>query len=103
MIQVENLSKSFTLHNQGGTVIPVMAGAALHVDPGECVGLVSWRSPGCRGTANPLASRMQAGEKGHGPPVSPGSRRLSAPFAHMRKSGLAGTAAGETSSAPAAP
>ena len=29
MIQVENLSKSFTLHNQGGTVIPVMEGAAL--------------------------------------------------------------------------
>ncbi|TJZ91632.1 phosphonate C-P lyase system protein PhnL [Paracoccus gahaiensis] len=40
MIHVENLSKTFTLHNQGGTVIPVMAGANLHVDPGECVGLV---------------------------------------------------------------
>lgn len=39
MITVENLSKSFTLHNQGGIVIPVMAGANLHVDPGECVGL----------------------------------------------------------------
>lgn len=40
MIEIENLSKSFTLHNQGGTVIPVMAGAALRVRPGECVGLV---------------------------------------------------------------
>jgi alpha-D-ribose 1-methylphosphonate 5-triphosphate synthase subunit PhnL len=39
MIRIENLSKSFTLHNQGGTVIPVMAGAALTVAPGECVGL----------------------------------------------------------------
>jgi alpha-D-ribose 1-methylphosphonate 5-triphosphate synthase subunit PhnL len=39
MIVVENLSKSFTLHNQGGAVIPVMAGAALTVAPGECVGL----------------------------------------------------------------
>jgi alpha-D-ribose 1-methylphosphonate 5-triphosphate synthase subunit PhnL len=40
MIEVSNLSKSFTLHNQGGAVIPVMAGAALQVAPGECVGLV---------------------------------------------------------------
>lgn len=39
MICVENLSKSFTLHNQGGTVIPVMAGARLDVVPGECVAL----------------------------------------------------------------
>ena len=31
MIRIENLSKSFTLHNQGGAVIPVMAGAALTV------------------------------------------------------------------------
>ncbi|QRZ14582.1 phosphonate C-P lyase system protein PhnL (plasmid) [Paracoccus methylovorus] len=40
MIQIENLSKSFVLHNQGGVVIPVMAGAQLSVAPGECVGLV---------------------------------------------------------------
>ncbi|MFC7703559.1 phosphonate C-P lyase system protein PhnL [Plastorhodobacter daqingensis] len=40
MIEVENLCKSFTLHNQGGAVIPVMAGATLRVAPGECVGLV---------------------------------------------------------------
>jgi alpha-D-ribose 1-methylphosphonate 5-triphosphate synthase subunit PhnL len=39
MIQIENLSKTFTLHNQGGTAIPVMAGASLAVLPGECVGL----------------------------------------------------------------
>jgi alpha-D-ribose 1-methylphosphonate 5-triphosphate synthase subunit PhnL len=39
MIHIENLSKSFTLHNQGGTVIPVMGGATLTVRPGECVGL----------------------------------------------------------------
>lgn len=39
MIRIQNLSKSFTLHNQGGAVIPVMAGAALSVAPGECVGL----------------------------------------------------------------
>jgi alpha-D-ribose 1-methylphosphonate 5-triphosphate synthase subunit PhnL len=40
MIEIRNLSKSFTLHNQGGAVIPVLAGASLTVAPGECVALV---------------------------------------------------------------
>ena len=40
MIHIENISKSFTLHNQGSAVIPVMAGASLSVAPGECVALV---------------------------------------------------------------
>ena len=40
MIRVENVSKAFTLHNQGGAVIPVMEGACLTVAPGECVALV---------------------------------------------------------------
>ncbi len=35
MIRIENLSKSFTLHNQGGAVIPVMGGASLSVGPGN--------------------------------------------------------------------
>jgi alpha-D-ribose 1-methylphosphonate 5-triphosphate synthase subunit PhnL len=39
MINIDNLSKNFTLHNQGGSVIPVMAGGHLHVARGECVGL----------------------------------------------------------------
>ena len=39
MIEIDSLSKSFTLHNQGGAVIPVMAGAHLHVTAGECVAL----------------------------------------------------------------
>jgi alpha-D-ribose 1-methylphosphonate 5-triphosphate synthase subunit PhnL len=46
MIRIENLSKSFTLHNQGGTVIPVMAGAQLTVNPGECVGLIGQSGAG---------------------------------------------------------
>jgi len=46
MICIENLSKSFTLHNQGGAVIPVMARAALTVDPGECVGLTGQSGAG---------------------------------------------------------
>ena len=40
MIRVSDVSKSFVLHNQGGAVIPVMAGAALSVARGECVALV---------------------------------------------------------------
>ncbi len=39
MIDVRGLSKTFTLHNQGGTVLRVMEGACLSVAPGECVGL----------------------------------------------------------------
>lgn len=39
MIEISGLSKTFTLHNQGGAVIEVMRGAALSVAPGECVGL----------------------------------------------------------------
>ncbi|MEZ5673987.1 alpha-D-ribose 1-methylphosphonate 5-triphosphate synthase subunit PhnL [Thalassovita litoralis] len=40
MIQIENLSKQFVLHNQGDAVIPVMEGASLTVKPGECVALI---------------------------------------------------------------
>ncbi len=39
MITVENLAKSFTLHNQGSAVIPVLEGADFMVAPGECVAL----------------------------------------------------------------
>jgi alpha-D-ribose 1-methylphosphonate 5-triphosphate synthase subunit PhnL len=40
MIEIRNLSKSFTLHNQGSAVIPVMDNASLRVAAGECVGLI---------------------------------------------------------------
>ncbi|MBI1169945.1 phosphonate C-P lyase system protein PhnL [bacterium] len=40
MIRICNLSKSFTLHNQGAAVIPVMTDASLSVAPGECLGLI---------------------------------------------------------------
>ncbi|MBD3764817.1 MAG: phosphonate C-P lyase system protein PhnL [Rhodobacterales bacterium] len=39
MIELEGVGKSFTLWNQGGAVIPVMADARLTVAAGECVGL----------------------------------------------------------------
>lgn len=53
MIQIENLSKTFTLHNQGGAVIPVMTGANLLVSKGECVGL-----RGASGTGKSTLMRM---------------------------------------------
>ncbi len=46
MIEIENLCKSFTLHNQGSAVIPVMAGAHLRVGPGECVALTGQSGAG---------------------------------------------------------
>lgn len=52
-IQVCDLGKSFTLHNQGGTVIPVMAGGALSVASGECVGLI-----GASGSGKSTLMRM---------------------------------------------
>lgn len=46
MIEIENLSKTFTLHNQGGAVIQVMRGASLSVQPGDCVALTGASGPG---------------------------------------------------------
>jgi alpha-D-ribose 1-methylphosphonate 5-triphosphate synthase subunit PhnL len=40
MISIENVSKSFVLHNQGAAEIPVMQDASLSVAAGECVSLV---------------------------------------------------------------
>lgn len=39
MIEIKNLTKTFTLHNQGSVVIPVMDAAELSVARGECVAL----------------------------------------------------------------
>lgn len=40
MIELQGVSKTFTLHNQGSAVIPVMADVSLRVGAGECVGLL---------------------------------------------------------------
>lgn len=39
MIEVQNVSKSFTLHQHGSTVISVLEDGNLRVAPGECVAL----------------------------------------------------------------
>lgn len=39
MISLRNVSKTFTLHNQGAAVIDVLSGVNLTVEPGECVAL----------------------------------------------------------------
>ncbi len=39
MIELRNVSKTFTLHNQGSAVINVLAHVDLDVRPGECVAL----------------------------------------------------------------
>ncbi len=46
MIAIEGLSKSFTLHNQGGARIQVMQDAHLSVAPGECVALIGQSGAG---------------------------------------------------------
>ncbi|MEL7300847.1 MAG: phosphonate C-P lyase system protein PhnL [Pseudomonadota bacterium] len=40
MIELRDVSKTFTLHNQGSAVIGVLSGVSLRVEPGECVALV---------------------------------------------------------------
>jgi len=39
MITLQDVSKTFTLHNQGGAVIEVLSGVSFAVQPGECVAL----------------------------------------------------------------
>lgn len=56
MIEIDGVSKAFTLHHQGGVVIPVMAGASLRVARGECVALA-----GASGAGKSTLMRMVYG------------------------------------------
>ena len=55
-VEVRGLSKTFTLHNQGGARIDVLERADLAVVPGECVGLT-----GASGSGKSTLLRMLAG------------------------------------------
>ena len=64
MIDLSNVSKSFTLHNQGGAVIEVISNVSFAVATGECVALT-----GASGAGKSTLMRMiygnyltQAGE-----------------------------------------
>ncbi|MDA3887858.1 MAG: ATP-binding cassette domain-containing protein, partial [Allgaiera sp.] len=56
MIHLENVSKNFTLHNQGGAVIEVIRGAFLTVPPGERVA-----RPGATGAGKSTLMRILYG------------------------------------------
>ena len=56
MISVQNVAKSFTLHNQGAAVISVMEGASFDVSAGECIGLT-----GASGAGKSTLMRMLDG------------------------------------------
>lgn len=53
MIELRDVSKTFTLHTQGGAVIRVIDGARLTVRPGECVALT-----GASGSGKSTLMRM---------------------------------------------
>jgi len=46
LLRTEGLTKTFTLHLQGGTCIPVLGRVDLAVSAGECVPFPALRVPG---------------------------------------------------------
>lgn len=56
MFELNNVSKTFTLHNQGSAVIEVLSNANLSVAPGECVALT-----GASGAGKSTLMRMLYG------------------------------------------
>lgn len=44
-LTVNNVSKTFVLHNQNGVELPVLTGANFSVDSGECVVLHGHQDP----------------------------------------------------------
>jgi alpha-D-ribose 1-methylphosphonate 5-triphosphate synthase subunit PhnL len=61
-LRTEGLGKSFTLHLQGGTRIPVLHGVELAVAPGECVALAGRSGAGKSTLMRCLYGNYGAGE-----------------------------------------
>jgi len=61
-LQTESLGKTFTLHLQGGTRIPVLRDVALTVAPGECVALAGPSGAGKSTLMRCLYGNYGAGE-----------------------------------------
>ena len=60
MISLENVSKTFTLHTQGGAVIEVLSDVSLSVAPGECVALTGASGAGKSTVFNVLTRLAEA-------------------------------------------
>ena len=61
MIDVAGLEKTFTLHTQGGTRLPVFAGLTLAVESGECVALTGASGTGKSTFLRALYGNYRAG------------------------------------------
>ena len=58
MIHVQNVSKTFVLHQQNGVRLPVLQNASLEVSNGECVVLHGHSGSGKSTVANAVESRL---------------------------------------------
>ena len=63
MINVQNVSKTFILHQQNGVRLPVLQGASLTVNAGECVVLHGHSGSG-KSTVSRLAARFWDADQG---------------------------------------
>lgn len=65
MIRVENVSKTFVLHQQNGVRLPVLHSASLDVSKGECVVLHGHSGSGQIDAAALPVRQLSAGRRPH--------------------------------------